>query len=161
MKVAHFSSVTVVGCALLFASCGTQTSSEVSDAGYSAFDAWRTSNRITPFAAKGSARALHDLFLATYTRASDPYLGGEDLQQMCTNLAKVAAGIGDVSFAEGLSRERPEVINSVRVIGGDCLEPYPRTRSLISTTPSVKLPIEYAMQDARTPLMIALQNEEG
>lgn len=80
---------------------------------------------------------------------------------MCSNLAEVAAGIGDARFAEGLRRERPEVINSVRIIGGDCLKSYPRTNSVISKAPSVKLPIEYSMEDVATPLMTALLKEEA
>ena len=128
---------------------------------YTAFDAWRTSNKITPYAAKGSARALHDLFIATYTRASDPYQGGEDLEQMCSNLAEVAAAIGDSSFADGLKRERPEVVNSVRVIGAGCLGPYPKTNAVIRSVQTMTLPLEYSTKDVRTPLMNALIKEEG
>ena len=128
---------------------------------YTPFDAWRTSNRITPHAAAGSSRALHDLFLATYTRASDPYQGGEDLEQMCSNLAKVAAAIGDEQFAWGLKHERPEIVNAVRLIGGGCLKPYPLTCATIRSTPKMKLPLEYSMEDTTTPLMEALLKEEG
>ena len=114
-----------------------------------------------PYAARGSARAIHDLFIATYTRASDPYLGGEDLQDMGSNLADVAASIGDERLAEALGRERPEVIQSVRAIGGSRLGSYPKTTALISRTPMVKLPLEYSREDIHTPLMMALIEEEG
>ena len=113
-----------------------------------------------PYATKGNARALHDLFIATYTRASDPYLGGEDLEMMCLNLGEVAKSIGDKRFAEALSRERPEVIHSVRVIGGGRLGSSPETQALISRTPDVKLPLEYSIEDIHTPLMKALMKED-
>jgi hypothetical protein len=150
--------------AIFASSCGPSTpitGKTGTSSGYTAFDAWRTSNRITPHAASGSARALHDLFIATYTRASDPYQGGEDLEQMCSNLGEVAAAIGDSSFADGLKRERPEVVNAVRVIGAGCLKSYPQTNAAIRSVPVMTLPLEYSTKDVRTPLMNALIKEEG
>jgi len=145
---------------VIASSCASEKINSSGDS-YTGFDAWRTSTRIAPFAAKGSVRALHDLFLATYTRASDPYLGGEDLEQMCSNLSDVASSIGDEQFAAGLKLERAEVINSVRVIGSGCLASFPRTTLIISNTPKIKLPIEYSSDDIRTPLMNALMKQEG
>lgn len=128
---------------------------------YNQFDAWRTSNRITPYAAAGSAQALHDLFLATYTRASDPYQGGEDLEQMCSNLADVATAIGDANFAAALKLERPEIVNAVRLIGSGCLKSYPITNSVIRSAPVMILPLESSMNNVSTPLMKTLLKEEG
>jgi len=103
---------------------------------------------------------LHDLFIVTYTRASDPYLGGEDLQQMCSNLAEVASAVGDSSFAEGLQRERPEVVNAVRVIGAGCLDSYPKTTTVIRSAQSITLPLEHSTAEAPTPLLNAFIKEE-
>jgi hypothetical protein len=153
-----FSLVTLV---IALCSCAGPGATSPKASGYIAFDAWRTSSRITPYAARGSARAIHDLFIATYTRASDPYQGGEDLESMCSNLGEVAQSIGDKNFAEALSRERPEVIHSVRVIGSGCLGSYPDTQALISRTPKVKLPLEFSAEDIHTPLMKARIKEEG
>ena len=104
---------------------------------------------------------MHDLFIASYTRASDPYLGGEDLMSMSLNLGQVAQSVGDARFAEALGRERPEIIHAVRVIGSDRLDAFPETSKLISQTPKVKLPLEYSSEDIHTPLMKALIEEEG
>ena len=161
MKIRPFSALSLFVVLVAFSSCAGPGTSSSATSSYVAFDAWRTSSRITPFAAKGSARALHDLFIATYTRASDPYLGGEDLEIMCSNLGEVARSIGDTKFAEALRRERPEVIHSVRVIGGACLRSSPETLALISRTPKVKLPLEYSGEDIQTQLMKALIKEEG
>lgn len=161
MNIHILSALSTAAMAVTLCSCAGSRSSSSAASGYVAFDAWRTSGRIMPFAAQGSARAIHDLFIATYTRASDPYLGGEDLQDMGSNLAEVAASIGDERFAEALGRERPEVIHSVRAVGGSRLGSYPKTTALISRTPMVKLPLEYSREDMHTPLMTALIEEEG
>ncbi len=80
---------------------------------------------------------------------------------MCFNLGEVVQSIGDKRFAEALGLERPEVIHSVRVIGGGCLGSYAETQELISRTPKVKLPLEFSSEDIHTPLMKALIKEEG
>lgn len=145
---------------LITSSCTTPTTpSGNSTAAYTAFDAWRTSNRITPYAACGSARALHDLFVITYARASDPNLGGEDLEQMGANLAQVATGIGDASFAEALKRERPEIVNAVRLIGEGLLSEFPQTSGVIRSAPRMILPMEHASNNVQTALIKALVGE--
>lgn len=162
MNFFGFTFLPTVAVAATLCSCsGPAASTSAPASSYKAFDAWRTSSQIEPYAAKGSARALHDLFIADYTRASDPYLGGEDLQSMSMTLGAEARSVGDAKFAEALGRERPEVIHAVRVIAGGCLAGYPETLKLMSKNPRVKLPLEYSDEDIRTPLMKALIEEEG
>ncbi|MEY4568930.1 MAG: hypothetical protein RLZZ398_369 [Verrucomicrobiota bacterium] len=162
MNIRTLPALSIVTLLVVLCSCAGPGAISTKASGYVAFDAWRTSSRITPYAARGSARAIHDLFIATYTRASDPYLGGEDLEIMCSNLGEVAESIGDKRFAEALGRERSEVIHSVRAIGGVCLlDSYPETQALMSRTPKVKLPLEFSREDIHTPLMKALIKEEG
>ena len=78
------------------------------------FDPWRTSTRALEPASRGNREAQIAFFLSTYVRMSQPYMGGEDLEQMRDNAGQLVAALGDASFTSGLQRQRHEVRGAVR-----------------------------------------------
>ena len=70
--------------------------------------------RALPFALKANGEAIHDCFLASYLRASSPFLGGEDCEAISSGLSEILFRDGDRAFSRALAVERPEVIAAVK-----------------------------------------------
>ncbi len=118
------------------------------DPAYKALDGWRMLGTALPYALKGEREAIHDCFLASYLRASSPFLGGEDLIGIRLGLSALLLTRGDGAFSQALGVERPEVVAAVkfwirrsaglyrgmefkRLNFGD----YPRTRKVLDAVP--------------------------
>jgi hypothetical protein len=78
------------------------------------FDPWRASNYALGPASRGDRDAQITFFLAAYVRMSQPYTGGEDLEQMDDNVKQLLATLGDDAFSHALQQQRPEVRSAVR-----------------------------------------------
>ena len=109
-----------------------------------------------PFALKKNHKAIHDCFMASYLRASSPFLGGEDCEAIYSGLSEILFRIGDRSYSEALSVERPEIIAAVKFwirkstgfysVGAAFkhlrINDYPRTKKLLDSVPDTDFPLK-------------------
>lgn len=121
---------------------------------YESQDGYRMFQSALPFALKAHPEAIHDCFMASYLRASSPFLGGEDLESIASGMAQLLFTLGDRAFSEALAVERPEVIAAVKwarwapgFYQGTKFKrlditKYPKTLKLLETTADVDFPID-------------------
>lgn len=125
--------------------------------GYSSpFDPWRACNKEHDDAVQGNPEAIHTCFLAAYVRQSDPFLGGEDLEDMFRVMGDILQSLGDDRFYKALSMERPEVRSAVGdfLSAGDLKKKYPKTFRLLKAAPDIDFPLSKSSRDeAKSPLL--------
>ncbi|HEY5894646.1 MAG TPA: hypothetical protein VIT91_15600 [Chthoniobacterales bacterium] len=122
---------------------------------YEAQDGWRILQSALPFALKSNRQAIHDCFMASYLRASSPFLGGEDCEAIHSGLSEILFRGGDPAFSQALTVERPEVIAAVkfwirqspgfyRRNGFKTLDidDYPKTKNLLDSVSDVDFPLK-------------------
>ena len=132
---------------------------------YQAQDGWRMLLKALPFALKGKPEAIHDCFLASYLRASSPFLDGEDCEAIYSGLSEILYRTGDRTFARALAVERKEVIAAVKLWirrspgffyqGGlktFSLEDYPKSKALLDSVPKTDFPMN-EKSPRRAPLL--------
>jgi hypothetical protein len=134
---------------------------------YEEKDGWRMLQSALPFAIKGDHKAIHDCFMASYLRASSPFLGGEDCEAISSGLSEILFRMGDQKFSHALSVERPEVIGAVKFwirtspgfysSGGEGfknlrIDDYPRTKKLLDSVPDTDFPVK-ENSPRRAPLL--------
>ena len=136
-----------------------------SDRQYQAQDGWRMLQSALPAARKSNREAIRDCFMASYLRASSPFLGGEDCEAIHNGLSELLFLGGDRAFSQALTVERPEVIAAVRLWirhspgfyqrGGFKsfdIDTYPKTKKLLDSVPNVDFPINES-SPRRAPLL--------
>ena len=141
---------------------------------YEEQDGWRMLQRALPVAIRGSHKAIHDCFLASYLRASSPYLGGEDCEAIISGLSEILFHSGDKKFCEALALERPEVIGAVKLWIRDApgfyrvgapfktlsIKDYPRTKKLLDAAPNTDFPYN-EKSSRRGPLLKHLEENSN
>ena len=134
----------------LFVSCRIYAIEAVETVSYeSRFDPWRANNYALKPAAKGDADAQTAFFLSTYVRLSQPYAGGEDLEQMTANVRELLKALGDVAFAKAIQSLRPEVRSSVRwfVEMKSVRASSPKTYKVLNAAPKIDWPTDQAIRE--------------
>jgi hypothetical protein len=113
------------------------------------FDPWRASSRALEPAAKGERDAQDTLFLAAYVRVNQPYMGGEDLEQMNDNCQQLLTRLGDDAFSTALDRQRPEVRSAVKsfISTSTIQSAYPKTYALLRAAPKIDWPMDKAYRN--------------
>jgi hypothetical protein len=113
------------------------------------FDPWRASSRALEPAAKGERDAQDAFFLAAYVRVNQPYMGGEDLEQMNNNCQQLLTRLGDDAFSPALDRQRPEVRSAVRssISTSTIRSEYPKTYALLHAAPKIDWPMDKAYRN--------------
>jgi hypothetical protein len=122
---------------------------------YQAQDGWRMLQTALPFALKSNREAIHDCFLASYLRASSPFLGGEDCEAIHSGLSEILFRSGDRAFSQALGVERPEVIAAVKLWirqspgfyrqGGFKsfgIDDYPKTKKILDSVADTDFPLK-------------------
>ena len=138
---------------------------------YQAQDGWRMLQRALPFALKANREAIHDCFLASYLRASSPFLGGEDCEAIHSGLSELLFRSGDRAFSQALAVERPEVIAAVKFWirqspgfyrqGGFksfAIGSYPKTKKTLDSVADTDFPLKKD-SSRRPPLLKQLSRE--
>lgn len=93
----------------------------------------------------GDANGWHDCFFASYSRARDPMLGGEDLESIAATLTELLAKAGDDQFAAALAKETPPVRAGVAYfLSANTLALYPKTKAVVASTPDYDFELEKA-----------------
>ena len=112
------------------------------------FDPWRANNRALKAALHGDEDAQIAFFLSAYVRVSQPYAGGEDLEQMTRNITYLLAKLGDAAFVKALEGQRPEVRSAVRwFFEVDKIQKgSPKTWQLFQAAPKIDWPIDKAIR---------------
>jgi len=121
---------------------------------YQAQDGWRMIQSALPFALKSDPQAIHDCFMASYLRASSPFLGGEDCEAIRHGLSEILFRGGDRGFSHALAVERPEVIAAVKLWIRQSpgffhqngyktlpIDRYPRTKKLLDSILDEDFPV--------------------
>jgi len=114
------------------------------------FDPWRASNRALEPASKGDRDAQDVFFLAAYVRLSQPYMGGEDLEQMHGNCGQLLSALGDDGFSTALLRQRPEVRSAAIwfLDMSDVRRAYPKTYQILQAAPKIDWATNKAYRDS-------------
>ena len=118
-----------------------------------------------PFALKANRQAIHDCFLASYLRASSPFLGGEDCEAIHSGLSELLFQGGDRAFSKALAVERPEVIAAVKFWVGRSpgfyqrggfkefrIDAYPKAAKVFDSVPGIDFPLNE--DSARRPALL-------
>jgi hypothetical protein len=107
------------------------------------FDPWRASNWSLDPAMHGDRDAQIAFFLAGYVRLSQPYLGGEDLEQMYANYQQLLDTLGDDAFSTALRRQRPEVRSAAAAFLNlkNIQKADPETYRLLLDAPKIEWPM--------------------
>jgi hypothetical protein len=116
------------------------------------FDPWRACMAAEALAKRGAPDALRTMFLAAYVRVNQPFLGGEDLEEMHLVFGRVLAAVGDAKFSRALALQRPEVRSAVRCFSTrtvDRKKNYPKTDKLLRETPDIDWPADKAGREDR------------
>ncbi len=136
-------------------------------------DGWRMFGTALPAALDGNRHAVHDCLMASYLRASSPFLGGEDCEAIYAGLSELLFTGGDRAFSQALGVERPEVVAAVGFwIGHSAgffrhgeiktfsLDAYPKAKHALDAAPKVDFPLN---EDSprRPPLLKQLSVTSG
>lgn len=138
--------IVLIGALAILAGCTHATKTSPAAAGSTRyeerFDPWRASNRALKPASRGDRNAQIAFFLSAYVRMSQPYMGGEDLEQMRANVGHLVATLGDDSFSRALEQQRPEVRSAVRSFldTKSVKRDYPKTYRLLDAAPKIDWP---------------------
>jgi hypothetical protein len=122
---------------------------------YSGDDGRQSMNQGYLAAIKGNDLGIHGCFIAAYVRASLPYLGGEDEEEIVDNLGELLVRCGDERVSRMLAIERPEVQSAVKLwigfppmtviyrLDGQTTAPwkkYPKTAAILNQAPKMDFP---------------------
>ena len=139
---------------LLSVSCAIAERNEPApvDAPYNkVFDPWHACTSAEPLAKRGAPDALRTCFLAAYVRLSQPFLGGEGLEDIYRVFEEVLSAVGDKKFARALGRQRPEIRSAVANFLNDFsrIREYPKTLKLLREAPHIDWPLDQAYRNDR------------